>query len=350
MVEARFEESLLSSPQKKGSPLAREVHALVADLFLAKPAVYYADFLASAVAAWGALFASTAAKGPLALLLLAIAALSLYRAVIFIHELTHLRRGAVPGFRVIFDALVGVPFLAPPLLYLGVHNFHHSPGQYGTRRDPEYWPIGRWPAWKVAFWILQGLLVPLAPFARFLVLAPLSVLDRRLRALVWRRFSSLAINPGFERPPPSAAHRRAFVVEEVACSLWCLALAGLLLSGIFPPRLFATWIAAVAGAGLLNQLRTAVAHRYVSEGAPLSLEEQFLDSVNVPGRAFPTALWAPVGLRYHALHHLMPALPYHALGEAHRRIASAMGPDSRYHCASEKSLAAALARRTPAAP
>jgi fatty acid desaturase len=38
---------------------------------------------------------------------------------------------------------------------------------------------------------------------------------------------------------------------------------------------------------------------------------------------FPSVLaelWAPVGLRYHAMHHLFPQLPYHALPEARRRV------------------------------
>ena len=42
-------------------------------------------------------------------------------------------------------------------------------------------------------------------------------------------------------------------------------------------------------------------------------------------------LWAPVGLRYHALQHLLPGIPYHALPLAHRRLASEMGVDSAYH-------------------
>jgi fatty acid desaturase len=53
-------------------------------------------------------------------------------------------------------------------------------------------------------------------------------------------------------------------------------------------------------------------------------------------------LAAPVGLRYHALHHLFPTLPYHALGEAHRRIVAHVAPSSSYHRANEPTMAVAL--------
>jgi len=39
----------------------------------------------------------------------------------------------------------------------------------------------------------------------------------------------------------------------------------------------------------------------------------------------------PVGLRYHSVHHMFPRLPYHALGEAHRRLAAALPADHLYH-------------------
>jgi fatty acid desaturase len=37
-----------------------------------------------------------------------------------------------------------------------------------------------------------------------------------------------------------------------------------------------------------------------------------------------------VGLRYHALHHLLPSVPYHNLGIAHRRLAAVLDPASPY--------------------
>ena len=91
-------------------------------------------------------------------------------------------------------------------------------------------------------------------------------------------------------------------------------------------------------AALLNQIRTLVAHLWANEGEPMTVTAQYLDSVNVPPPGLMAGLWAPVGLRYHALHHLLPSVPYYALGEAHRRLSAELAPDSAYHNASYKGL------------
>ena len=50
----------------------------------------------------------------------------------------------------------------------------------------------------------------------------------------------------------------------------------------------------------------------------MSFAEQIRDTNDFP--SILAELWAPVGLRYHAMHHLFPQLPYHALPEARRRV------------------------------
>ncbi|MGZ3662757.1 MAG: fatty acid desaturase, partial [Bdellovibrionota bacterium] len=75
----------------------------------------------------------------------------------------------------------------------------------------------------------------------------------------------------------------------------------------------------------------------------LSFTEQYEDSVNVEGPGIVMELIAPVGLRYHALHHLFPTMPYHNLGIAHRRLKAQLPADSIYHAANEPSLWSAFA-------
>src|SRR6202012_2870775 len=72
------------------------------------------------------------------------------------------------------------------------------------------------------------------------------------------------------------------------------------------------------------------AHGYRNTGAPITFVEQIEDSNTVPGHPLLTELLFPVGLRYHSLHHLLPSLPYHALGVAHRRLMEQLPADSPY--------------------
>ena len=108
--------------------------------------------------------------------------------------------------------------------------------------------------------------------------------------------------------------------------------------GIIAWRDVAIFLAVAAGVMLLNQVRTLVAHLWENDGDPMSVTAQFLDSVNVPPPGPLAEIWAPVGLRYHATHHLLPGLPYHALPAAHRRLAALLGEGSTYHRSSHRGL------------
>ncbi|MGD9665738.1 MAG: fatty acid desaturase, partial [Novosphingobium sp.] len=46
----------------------------------------------------------------------------------------------------------------------------------------------------------------------------------------------------------------------------------------------------------------------------------------------------------HALHHLLPSMPYHALPEAHRRLSVHLGHPSTYDRASHRGMIALVVR------
>lgn len=319
--------------------MLRAAADLTRELNQPSPRIYWLDFTLSAVVGYAALAAAILVdNGALAVLAGVVAMLALYRAISFIHEVSHIKHAALPGFRLGWNALIGVPMLTPSFMYEGVHNLHHAKTRYGTSEDPEYLPLALMKPWTLPTFILVSALAPIGLIIRFAVLAPLSALFPALRHRVVERFSALSINPHFRRRQPEGEFARHWTRVEIAASLWAITLVGLVVSGVLPLRAFAIILAVFAAVAVVNQVRTLVAHLWENDGEAMSVTAQYLDTVNVPPPSMLPMLWAPVGLRYHALHHLLPGVPYHNLGEAHRRISGVLEADSPYHKASYAGL------------
>ena len=212
-----------------------------------------------------------------------IAVLALYRAGSFIHELTHIKKGAVQGFRFTWNLIVGVPLMVPSFMYEGVHNQHHAKRYYGTIDDPEYLPLALMHPWTLPVFLDRRCLGadrnadPLRHFSR-----PCRCFRRSFEALVVGRYSGLQINPKFVRPKPDGEFARDWAWQEAACSIWAIALIAMVATGVVPLRDFLIFLGVASGVMLLNQIRTLVAHLWENEGEPMSVTAQFLDSVNVP--------------------------------------------------------------------
>ncbi len=315
----------------------REARRLLSDLHAPRPAIYWADLLLSALFGWTA-FAAAVALKPFSWSMTvasSIAVFALYRGLCFLHEISHLRQSALRGFETTWNVLFGVPMLTPSFIYVGVHQNHHKISTYGTAQDPEYLPFsGR--RRMIVLFSLGSLLVPLQLIVRFLLFAPFSLLSPRIHGWLAVRASAVSMNVKYRRDVPEATSRKIARWEAATLSAWC-GVAALATVGVLPWRCFAVWYLVSAVASFINTVRTLGAHRYASDGTPLDRDGQLGDSIDTPG-AFWTELWAPVGLRYHALHHYFPGIPYHNLKAAYERLTRNLPADSPQRQATSPSL------------
>ncbi len=308
-----------------------EARELVKDLFKPNAKLYWIDFTVSVIAAY--VFASIYLVNPLtwvsSWLCLVISAVLIYRASMFIHEIVHMPHDSMKGFKLYWNILAGLPMMVPSFTYES-HVHHHSSRHYGTKGDGEYLPLAQGTMLSILLFMAQIFFQPILVFARYLIGTPVSFLHPKLRRWFYTHATSLVINFRYQREIKDDSFRRSNTILEILCSarVWLMVL--LVVFGITPgvriPKMLLIAITVLA----LNHIRTLVAHRYRSDGHKISHLDQFLDSTNVTGN-WLTELICPCGLRYHALHHLFPGIPYHNLGIAHRRLVTNLPPNSPYH-------------------
>jgi len=308
---------------------------LVKDLLKPNPIIYWADLLATALIGWAAF--AVAAIVPLStagVLGAALAAAALYRGLCFLHEISHRSPGALPGFETAWSLLFGYPLLLPSFVYSDVHRNHHKLTTYGTALDPEYLPFARNSAMTFVF-ALQSFFIPIALVVRFLPLSVIGLIAPPFQRWLVIHASSLTMNLVWRRDATRDLIRTVRIHSAFLLLFW------IVLAAILPLRFFLVWLAVSSAVSFVNTLRTLGAHAYESTGEPMDREAQLLDSIDTPG-AFWTELWAPAGLRYHALHHYLPGIPYHNLPRAWRRLSSRLPLDAPYHRVQSPGLAHSL--------
>lgn len=343
-----------SSPAVENDTVGQDSgRALISDLFRRSPAIYWVDLLLTAGTAWAltAVYFTAPAWSALQVAAFVVASFLFFRAGTFIHEIVHMPGGQMEGFKRTWNLLLGVPFLMPWVMYRN-HIEHHNHRHFGTPADGEYLPLGSSPRVETLKYLAQAPLLPLFMMIRFGILGPASWLHPRLREWVLTRASAAVSNPYYNKrfPKRDEAHLR---VVEVLCLIYLIAIAALLwLGSISPVHLFMGYLLLACTLGL-NWVRNLAAHHYVNGGGRMTMAEQLADSINVTGQTWLTIAMFPVGLRYHALHHMFPGVPYHHMGEAHRRLMQGLPPDSVYRGCNRDSFFSAVrelwrsASRTP---
>jgi fatty acid desaturase len=315
----------------------RAAYLLVKDLMHPDPARYWVELLLTAIVAWGLFLAVCLLPlwSPAMWLAAAGAVVFWYRASFMMHELTHQRRADLPGFHAAWNLLVGVPTLLPSIFYEGVHSLHHKKSTYGTSRDPEYLPMGGRP-WVVAGFLAASFVQPLLLALRFFVAVPISWVQAKLRRRLFRYGSTYTIRPIFTRQTTLAEEREIVNWELVILTVWAPLLAATA-AGWLPWRWLLTWYVVYSAVILVNRVRMACAHRFESDGMPHEHWAQFADSIDTPGGLLAEIL-APLGSKYHALHHLFPSLPFHNAKAAYERLAAAAPSDIEYRASTSPSF------------
>jgi fatty acid desaturase len=332
-----------SKPTDRG--YVQTIHGLANDVMRPNRLRFWCDLITASLVGWTSLLLAAGREGPLwsTALLVAVAIVAQWRSVQFLHEVVHLKRGAVPGFSLAWNLLVGIPFLLPTFLF-GSHLEHHQRRVYGTADDPEYVRLSAQTPWHLLGFLFESLLAPLALLIRFALIAPLSALSSALRRIVVAKLSSLALNRRYVRKAPEGRGRWIWLAQECACTAWAWTIVVCIAQGVVSLRTMVVVLISAQGVSFLNQLKTMVAHAFDNDGTELPLERQILDSVTVPGHPLLTEIWAPLGNRYHALHHCLPSLPYHSIGTVHARCMAALPEDAVYRKTVALSLRDAMGR------
>ena len=311
----------------------REAHNLVRDLMTPNPWIYWIDFLFHISLGWAA-FAIVLLTPPFSLWqisALVVATFAFYRAAIFVHELAHLKKGTFRFFRLIWNLICGIPLLIPSFTYDGVHSDHHKPDVYGTARDGEYIPFATLRPAAMVGYVLLSFIIPVFFIVRFLLLTPLSYLFPPLRKFVWERASSLTIDMNYKREANAIRNDTRWRLQEFGAFVFITAIVACISLGLLTYKVLVFWYVIAMFIFFMNSLRTLSAHAYRNPpDHRMEFAQQYLDSINVPGHWFITGLWAPVGLRYHATHHLFMSMPYHNLAEAQQRLVNGLRDNTLY--------------------
>ncbi len=235
-----------------------QARGIVRDLFQPNLAIYWTDFLLSSFVGGLCFVLVRRVFEPFSVpsvIAFVVCGLCYYRAVLFIHELVHLRDKRFRLFNITWNLMCGVPFLTPTFMYY-THADHHMRKHFGTHEDGEYLPLGAQSPWHILVYSCQPFVLPVLAIVRFLILTPICWVSPAARAFVHRRASSMVMDPSYIRPLPTRGTLRVIRVQEALCFLWCAGVATAVIAGIVPWQFLPTAYGISVFILMLNAVRT----------------------------------------------------------------------------------------------
>jgi fatty acid desaturase len=314
------------------------INKIPQDFFQVNPLIYLTDFGFYTVLGWSCFIylGKVDFFSIQFFILFIVSALSLYRSIGFVHEICHHpTHPFIKKFKIIWNLLIGIFFFFPSGFY-DCHMDHHNPKRFKTQNDTQYIVVKGQPFIFLNYIVIPSITLPIFFMIRCLIVSPISFLNPSLRLTVENKFSSLG-KPNYiaNFNPKQRQFLRQTEVATVA--VWSGIIA-LLLLGIIPINYLGLYYCLSSAILFLNFNRVIHEHFYDAfSETPLSMEEHFLDSYNYSEGFFIRILFV-VGLQYHALHHLCPAIPYHNLPKAHRYLKKCLPENSLYHKAEKTFL------------
>jgi fatty acid desaturase len=299
--------------------LDRRIREEMSPFFKVNLTRYWIDLIFSVILFWTGFLISLIGWGrPLGLMGLTLSILVVYRLGVFLHEFVHHPRKMSALIRFhewTFGHWVGLTFLG-----YTVHQLHHSPKSYGTNDDPEYTPAVSNVYFGVLISFLFASVSPIFLLVRYSIVAfVLPFLPQFIKHQIFQKASSQAFNPRFMRPTSPDNEIQKLAWREFPAGLIRTSILGLILVGILTQKVIFVYYLTISGAMLINMLRALFAHKYASTGDSMQFDEQIQDSINIEGGTW-MELIAPLGLQYHALHHIFNQIPGHQLRGAHKKM------------------------------
>lgn len=291
-----------------------------------RPILYWCDFLLSSFL--GNLFiyfsVIAASFSVQQVFYISLSTIFLFRSALFVHEDSHFG-SKIKGFTWGYNLIFGFLHKLPSYSYQP-HRQHHAVNTYGTINDPEYDLIIDRPAFTLLLPFVSMALIPIFSLIRYgFIPLILPFIGDQGRSWVYIHISTLVMNLQFKRNLPTKEERKDWYIQDFFCCIYNTVLFVLMILGVLPWKLLWVWLAVMYVVYVINFYRVITSHTYLSRFNKTTFKQQILDSINIPSIFWSMWLY-PVGLKYHALHHMYPNIPYHNLGKAHKWLISEL-PD-----------------------